>query len=87
MRHLKSFHVFHIAAQSASFTEAAERLCLTHGAVSKQIKVLEQYTGQQLFERKGRQMHLTNPGQLLQNILKRHLMRWKKDCSSLNSKT
>ncbi|MDW6002762.1 LysR family transcriptional regulator [Vibrio mangrovi] len=65
MRHLKSFHIFHVAAQSVSFTQAAEVLCLTHGAVSKQIKVLEQYTGQQLFERQGRQMVLTQAGRLL----------------------
>ncbi|MGB5119823.1 MAG: LysR family transcriptional regulator, partial [Vibrio fluvialis] len=49
MRHLKAFHVFHVAAQSASFTQAADTLHITHGAVSKQIKTLETYLGVPLF--------------------------------------
>ncbi len=59
MRHLKAFHIFHIAASSSSYSEAAEKRCITHGAVSKQIKVLESYLSQPLFYRQGRHVHLT----------------------------
>lgn len=65
MRHLKALHVFHVAASSPSFSEAANRLNITHGAVSKQIKVLEGYLGQALFYKQGRHLYLTQEGELL----------------------
>ncbi|RQW61110.1 LysR family transcriptional regulator [Vibrio viridaestus] len=65
MRHLKAYHVFHIAAESASFTEAADKLHITHGAVSKQIKLLEAHLSQALFYKKGRGLALTPEGELL----------------------
>lgn len=65
MRHLKSFHVFHVAAQSSSYSEAAQQLNITHGAVSKQIKVLEAYLNQTLFVKHGRNVCLTKEGELL----------------------
>lgn len=67
MRHLKAFHVFHVAASSSSYSEAAEKLSITHGAVSKQIKVLENYLCQPLFYRQGRNVHLTHEGALLKD--------------------
>ncbi len=67
MRHLKSFHVFHVAASSASFSEAANKLNITHGAVSKQIKVLETYLAQPLFYKQGRNMLLTKEGEMLKS--------------------
>ncbi|OLQ70146.1 LysR family transcriptional regulator [Photobacterium proteolyticum] len=65
MRHLKAFHVFHVAASSSSYSEAADKLCITHGAVSKQIKVLESYLSQHLFYKKGRHVYLTQEGEVL----------------------
>ncbi|MGF1786263.1 LysR family transcriptional regulator [Photobacterium swingsii] len=65
MRHLKSFHVFHVAATSATFSEAASKLNITHGAVSKQIKVLEAYLAHPLFVKQGRNVMLTKEGILL----------------------
>ncbi len=65
MRHLKAFHVFHIAASSKSYSEAAIRLNITHGAVSKQIKQLESYLAKPLFYREGRHVFLTLEGELL----------------------
>ncbi|MCW8328740.1 LysR substrate-binding domain-containing protein [Photobacterium sp. SDRW27] len=67
MRHLKAFHIFHVAASSASYSDAANKLCITHGAVSKQIKVLEKYLSQPLFYRQGRNVYLTQEGELLKN--------------------
>ncbi len=65
MRHLKAFHVFHIAAESSSYSVTADKLHITHGAVSKQIKLLETYLSQSLFYKKGRAMRLTPEGELL----------------------
>lgn len=65
MRHLKAFHVFQVAATAKSFTAAAKRLHITHGAVSKQIKLLEEYLDQVLFYRQGHRMRLTPEGQCL----------------------
>ncbi|MBC7004034.1 LysR family transcriptional regulator [Photobacterium sp. BZF1] len=65
MRHLKAFHIFHVAASSPSLSEAANRLNITHGAVSKQIKVLEGFLGHALFYKQGRHLFLTQEGELL----------------------
>ncbi|WP_286300232.1 LysR family transcriptional regulator [Vibrio apostichopi] len=65
MRHLKAFHVFHVAAHSTSYSNAAAKLNITHGAVSKQIKVLESYLSQTLFYKQGRNVCLTTEGELL----------------------
>lgn len=70
MRHLKAFHVFHIASSSKSYSEAAATLNITHGAISKQIKLLEGYLDQQLFYREGRHVHLTREGVLLKQYTK-----------------
>lgn len=67
MRHLKAFYVFHITAGASSYSEAAEKLHITHGAVSKQIKLLEAHLSQQLFCKQGRRMKLTQAGELLKN--------------------
>ncbi|MCE0494719.1 LysR substrate-binding domain-containing protein [Vibrio salinus] len=67
MRHLKAFHVFHITAGSSSYSEAAGRLHITHGAVSKQIKLLESHLSLTLFYKQGRRMCLTQEGELLKH--------------------
>ena len=56
---LKSVRVFEAAARLGSFTAAANELCVTHSAVSQQVKLLEDYFGQKLFERTGRNVALT----------------------------
>lgn len=70
MRHLKAFHVFHVAATSSSYSEAAIKLHITHGAVSKQIKVLENYLSLPLFYKQGRNVYLTQEGELLKSYTK-----------------
>lgn len=51
------------AAQTGSFTAAAEMLGLTHGSVSRRIAILETWLGTRLFERHGRGVRLTPAGQ------------------------
>lgn len=65
MRHLKAFYVFHIAAESNGYSDAADKLHITHGAVSKQIKQLEEHLSQSLFYKKNRSMQLTAMGTTL----------------------
>ena len=52
-------------AREKSFTRAAEKLFLTQPAVSLQVKALEDELGEDLFERRGRQILLTEAGRLL----------------------
>ncbi|MDA0747761.1 MAG: LysR family transcriptional regulator [bacterium] len=52
-------------AREKSFTRAAEKLFLTQPAVSLQIKALEEELGERLFERRGKQVLLTEAGRLL----------------------
>ena len=56
---LNALRVFEIAARTASYAEAAAELGLTHGAVSRQIAILEGWLGQRLFIRAGRRMVAT----------------------------
>lgn len=64
-RHIPSttaLRCFESAARHESFTQAAEELCLTQSAVSRQIKKLEDMLGCPLFERVKQRLHLTETG-------------------------
>src|SRR5450759_202252 len=56
---LNALRVFEVAARAASYAEAGAELGLTHGAVSRQIALLEDWLGQRLFVRSGRRMAAT----------------------------
>jgi DNA-binding transcriptional LysR family regulator len=71
MRHLKAFQVFNVAASVGSYSEAAKQLNITHGAVSKQIKVLEEHLACSLFYKQGRGVRLTSEGELLKGYTER----------------
>src|SRR6478672_2246794 len=57
---------FEAAARQLSFTRAAEELFLTQSALSRQMQTLEEQIGFALFERRHRELRLTNAGQILQ---------------------
>jgi LysR family glycine cleavage system transcriptional activator len=59
---LQTLRVFEAAARFQSFTEAAEDLGVTQGAVSQQIKALEERIGVVLFNRAGRTVQATEDG-------------------------
>lgn len=59
---LKALHTFEVAARSLSFSRAADELFVTQGAVSKQIKLLEEFLGKALFERTPSGLVLTEAG-------------------------
>lgn len=56
---------FEAAARHLSFTRAAAELYLTQSAVSRQVQALEQQLGVALFERRHREIRLTEAGQQL----------------------
>lgn len=60
---LNSLVMFEVAARYCSFTLAAEELCVTQVAVSRQIQKLEEYIGRRLFIRNYRQLKLTKVGE------------------------
>jgi len=62
---LSAFRYFDAAAQTESFVRAAEHLNVTHGAVSRQVRLLEASLGVQLFERRNRAIFLTPAGRAL----------------------
>ncbi|PML59606.1 LysR substrate-binding domain-containing protein [Vibrio lentus] len=66
---LSLLHTFSVAAKYLSFTQAADELCLTQGAVSHRIKKLEQQLKFNLFIRKTRKLELTPEGQRVLSML------------------
>jgi len=56
---LNALRVFEVTARAGSYTEAARELHLTHGAISRQIQLLEEALGQQLFRKEGQRMVAT----------------------------
>ena len=57
--------VFLAVARHLSFTRAGEELNITTGAVSQQIKLLEDWLAQRLFRRLPRRLELTDAGKRL----------------------
>lgn len=53
---LNALRVFEVAARAGSYSAAARKLNLTHGAVSRHIAILEDWLGQPLFVRDGQSM-------------------------------
>ena len=53
---------FEAAARLLSFSKAADELYVTHGAVSRAVRHLEDHVGIKLFKRKVRAVHLTPTG-------------------------
>lgn len=59
---LNALRSFEAAARLKSFSAAADELCVTPGAISRQIKNLETFLGLDLFERTAREAKLTTSG-------------------------
>jgi LysR family transcriptional regulator, glycine cleavage system transcriptional activator len=59
---LNAVRAFDAAARYVSFTKAADELCVTHGAISRQVAVLEDWFGRPLFRRAASQLTLTDAG-------------------------
>jgi LysR family transcriptional regulator, glycine cleavage system transcriptional activator len=59
---LNALKAFESAARNESFTDAAAELFVTHAAISRHIRELEEYLGTELFTRTGRGVILTEAG-------------------------
>ncbi|MCR8548007.1 LysR family transcriptional regulator [Salipiger sp. P9] len=70
---LPALACFRVAAELESFSKAAERLNLTHGAVSRAVRLLEEDLGTPLFERRNRAVFLTDVGRGLALVVGRGL--------------
>ena len=67
---LMALRAFEAAARCGSFTRAARELHVTHGAISQQVKILEDRLGRRLFERLNRGVRLTKTGEALWPVLR-----------------
>lgn len=59
---LNAIRAFEAAARHENFSRAADELFVTHGAVSHQVRALEEELGVQLFTRNGKRLCLTDAG-------------------------
>ena len=59
---LNAVRAFEAAARHESFTQAAQELCVTQGAVSHQVKALEAELGIKLFNRERQRLVITEAG-------------------------
>lgn len=62
MPSFKAMRSFVAAAKHRNFSRAAQTLCVTQAAISRQIRDLELYLGTELFIRTGRELELTEQG-------------------------
>lgn len=62
---LNKLKVFYLAAKYRNFTTAAQLLNVTQPAVSMQINSIERFYGIRLFDKVGRQLTLTDAGEIL----------------------
>jgi LysR family transcriptional regulator, glycine cleavage system transcriptional activator len=59
---LNSLRAFEAAARLGNFSQAADELGVTHGAISRQVQLLEEWLGTSLFRRMNRGVMLTDAG-------------------------
>lgn len=60
LAHLNALRAFEAVARHMSFVKAAEELSVTSGALSQQVRLLEDYYGVDLFRRHNRRISLTD---------------------------
>lgn len=70
---LTSLRAFEAVARHKSFRKAADEICVTHAAISHQIKALEASIGVQLLERTSRSVKLTPAGDQYYPPVREHI--------------
>lgn len=61
---LNALRAFESAGRHLNFSKAADELNVTPGAISQQIRILEEFLGTSLFRRRNRMIVLTDEGQV-----------------------
>jgi DNA-binding transcriptional LysR family regulator len=80
---LNALRAFEVVARLNSVSQAAEQLHVTHGAVSRQLKVLEEHLGLALFVKDGRGLKLTDAGIRLRDASGEAFERLRNVCAEL----
>lgn len=81
---LNAVRAFEATARLNSVSLAAEQLHVTHGAVSRQLKVLEEHLGVALFVKDGRGLKLTDAGARLRDASADAFDRLRSVCAELS---
>ena len=84
---LNALRAFEATARLNSVSQAAEQLHVTHGAVSRQLKVLEEHLGVSLFIKDGRGLKLTDAGTRLRDASTEAFERLRTVCAELTHST
>lgn len=84
---LNALRAFEATARLNSVSQAAEQLHVTHGAVSRQLKVLEEHLGVSLFTKDGRGLKLTDAGVRLRDASGEAFDRLRSVCAELTKDT
>ncbi|WP_130834264.1 LysR substrate-binding domain-containing protein [[Erwinia] mediterraneensis] len=82
---LRALHYFHQAALHCSFSTAAERLHVTHSAVSHQVRQLESWMGTPLFVRTSGRVKLTSQGERLLLSCQKAFSELRTTCESIRT--
>ncbi|HDZ48351.1 hypothetical protein LCGC14_0034950 [marine sediment metagenome] len=80
---LSALRAFEATARLGSVTSAADELSVTHGAISRQLKSLDEHFGVPLFAKAGRGLILTPYGEQLQSGLSEAFTKLRDSCATL----
>lgn len=80
---LNALRAFEAAARLNSISQAAAELHVTHGAVSRQVRALEEHLGVALFNKDGRGLKLTDAGIRLRDVSADLFSRLRSTCAEL----
>lgn len=82
---LNALRCFEAAARLEHFGQAAQELHLTHGAISRAVRHIEDELGVALFERRSRRVFLTDAGRELAEAVRDGLDRMRSACQRLRA--
>ncbi len=85
MPSLNALRCFEAAARLEHFGQAADELHLTHGAISRAVRSLEEDLGVALFERRSRRVFLTDAGRELAHAVRDGMERMQGACNRLRA--
>ena len=80
---LSALRAFEATARLGSVTAAADELSVTHGAVSRQLRSLDEHFGVMLFAKAGRGIELTHHGERLYHGIGEAFTRLRDSCADL----
>lgn len=84
---LNALRAFEAVARLGSLKQAAVELHVTHGAISRQLKTLEEALGIVLLEKEGRGVKLTDAGVRLRDVASEAFERLRSTCAELQRQT